>query len=159
MDQSSKDRDRAEGALDDALKRIAGATSENEALNAMGEALKWVHSLEEWYRERLGDRNYFAERAQRHDGQLVGGLVYARMFEHHEIVEVADLDDRWTDIWTDLYGVLVWRQQLPPPKKPGLVKGRDVFYERHAADKLVLETLDVARGFFHHMRTVPALKN
>ncbi len=87
-----------------------------------------------------------------------GGLVYARRFEQHEIAKVADLGDQWTDIYTDLYGVLVWRQQLPPPKKPGLVQGRDVSYERHAADKLVLETLDVARGFFHHMRTVPALE-
>jgi len=83
-----------------------------------------------------------------------GGLVYARRFEQHEIAKVADLGDQWTDIYTDLYGVLVWRQQLPPPKKPGLVKGRDVFYERHAARKLVLETLGVAQQFFSYIRTV-----
>ena len=83
-----------------------------------------------------------------------GGLVYARRFEQHEIAKVADLGDQWTDIYTDLYGVLVWRQQLPPPKKPGLVQGRDVFYERHAARKLVLETLGVAQQFFSYIRTV-----
>lgn len=145
---------RSEKAFLNARGRIATATSMEDSVIALGEALNWAHSLEDWHRKRLGNNRYSKERGSRTDGQIVGGLTFARNFDHHDLVTVAAMGDVYTDFFTEMFGTLVWRDKLPPPPNPRIVHGRDKFYAQHLADKAVLDTLVVAQQFFTYIRPV-----
>lgn len=112
-----------------------------------------IYGLEEWYCTHLGNDYYYAERDSRPDGQLVGGLVWARNFAQHELARTADLGDRYSNFFTEMYGVLVWRprSQLPSPQRPEKWE-RDISYDRHLADQVIPETIATAQRFFAHLR-------
>lgn len=144
-----------ERGLEAARLRMLGAPSEDVALCALTEILCWIYGLEEWYRNHLG--TYYTERDSRTDGQLVGGLVWARTFAQHELARTADIGDLYSDFYTSMFGVLVWRArpQLPPPNRSE-TRGRDAFYDRHLSNQVVPETIATAQQFFAHLRSLIA---
>jgi hypothetical protein len=96
---------RAISGFDGAFKRLLAAADEQEALVALGEALEWLHSLEELHRERLNGKRYFAERSRTPEGKTTGALVYARGAMHHRVVNWSPLGEAHSDYYTDMYGV------------------------------------------------------
>lgn len=118
---------RSQRALQKEVNTLADSKSEDDALNAVGNALKWVHTLEEGHCTRLGSKKYFGERQKHREGLIVGGMTWARRFEHHDLVRIADLGDQYSDHYTAMYGVLVWRRQLPPNTR-GKAHGRDDYF-------------------------------
>jgi hypothetical protein len=145
----------AETGLEAARFRMLAAHSEDDALCALAEILCWIYGLEEWWRRTLGASIYYTERDNRTDGQLVGGLVWARRFAQHELARTADIGDRYSDFLTETFGVLVWRSrsQLPTRKRNrSQTHRRDAFYDQHLADQVVPETIATAQQFFAYLR-------
>jgi hypothetical protein len=77
----------------------------------------------------------------------VGGIVYARGFDHHQLVEWADLEDVLSDVYTEMYGVLCWRELAQVPKARADAHGRDSYYRSHLEKKPVPDSLLVAQRF------------
>jgi hypothetical protein len=78
----------------------------------------------------------------------VGALVYARGFEHHRLVRWSaqpwsTLEDRYTDTYTDMYGVLTWVSTAPERDR----WKRDTFFDRRVAGRVVIDTLKEAQAF------------
>ncbi len=146
MTRSREERIARQG-LAEAFGRIAAATSEDAGLIALHEALGWVYSLEEFHRHRLGDLRYYAERAQVESGEVVAGMVWVRRFAAHELAVTTRLSDGFSDVMTEMFEVLVWRDesQLPPHRSD--TYDRHLHYRNHLASAPVLDTLILARDF------------
>lgn len=142
---------RAISGFDGAFKRLLAAADEQEALVALGEALEWLHSLEELHRERLNGKRYFAERSRTPEGKTTGALVYARGAMHHRVVNWSPLGEAHSDYYTDMYGVLVWVDSAPEPDPTG--KGRDAYFDTLVAGKPVPDTLNNAYRFLTELIT------
>ena len=73
------------------------------------------------------------------------GAIWIRTFDTHEIATVADIGDKYADVYTAIYGVLVWRQ---PAAMPFLILPNEIArfndYQTHLADRVVLKTLRAA---------------
>lgn len=71
------------------------------------------------------------------------GAIWARTFDTHDVVQISELQDQYSDSYTDLYGVPCWKPSASFNSNPdGL--GRDVDYEAHLANEPVAETLRAA---------------
>jgi hypothetical protein len=110
----------AKQGLAEAIDKLEAAPNERSAQVQLGNALKWIHSLEEWHKLRLGksahgDYRYFPERDGTPEGQLVGALVYARAYQHHRLAVWSDFQYPGgnLDIYVDKYGELTWVSAAP----------------------------------------------
>ncbi len=138
----------SEKGLDRALARLLGATDCGDELIAFSETINWIHRLEGAHVERLGNR-YYQERDRRQSGQLVGGIVYARNFDHHRLVLWVDSQGgAFSDVFTDRFGTLCWKElALVPRAKPDPKYARDSYYRIHLEMKPVPDTLLVGQRF------------
>ncbi len=88
------------------------------------------------------EKDFVARAGQAH-GAL--GAIWIRTFDTHEIATVADIGDKYADVYTAIYGVLVWRQ---PAAMPFLILPNEIArfndYQTHLADRVVLKTLRAA---------------
>jgi hypothetical protein len=163
---------------------LGDSVSERGFVDAVAELRKWIMSgdyrqptafryalgslyeLESMHRIRLTDSRYFAERAADADGQVVGGMIYARGLAVHKDSDVADLIGRrpFTVGRSALGGgdtlrgpgvALVWIAftALPSPDNPEK-HGRDAMYQQHVEGRDVLDTISDAERFFVRVATV-----
>ena len=71
------------------------------------------------------------------------GALWARNIDTHELVTSADLEDAYSDYYTEMYGVLVWAplDALPTPTKTDLKNGHPAAYAEALAGRPVLDTI------------------
>jgi hypothetical protein len=93
-----------------------------------------------------GAPNLYQQLAQVAGGDVAAAVLWVRTFDTHAAVKVGEPSDVYSNYYTNLYGVLVWKQraQLPPADPKFAAYGRDVLYDQHLAGKPVLDTTDVA---------------
>ena len=148
----------AERGFDQAFQRIAAAKSEDDAVIALHDALGSVFSLESFHIRRLDpipvkhqpNRGpYDAHRAAaKSQGEVVAAMAWARDFAAHELVVTSDLGELLSDVFTETFGVLVWRDKDDLPPTRFKTHGRDTHYKNRLEGKPVPETLLLAREFF-----------
>lgn len=75
----------------------------------------------------------------------VMGALWIRAFDTHDVVQVSTLKDAYTDFYTEMYGVLVWKPVasmpfvIEPTKNPHLDRYED--YKASLQNRPVLDTM------------------
>lgn len=133
------ERARVERTFRAAFSRMAGATSEEAALDETSNLLHHVYRLAELTRRRVGDPSTLEDLYRRTPGAR--GALWARTFDTHEVASVTVLEDRFTDTFTDLWGDVCWRQLDAAAGFADDKKGRSRDYEEHLAQHGVLDSL------------------
>jgi hypothetical protein len=77
------------------------------------------------------------------DGKIALAIAWARNFRMHDVAEVSHTGDLFSDYYTNLYGVLVWRRRsdFTTATDGG---GRHLFYDTNLEGRPVLDTLQTA---------------
>jgi hypothetical protein len=77
------------------------------------------------------------------DGKTALAIVWARKFRTHDVVEVSQAADTYSDHYTNLHGVLAWR---PRSDFTTTTDGRGwhLLYDSYLRDRPVLDTLQTA---------------
>jgi hypothetical protein len=126
---------------------------------ALGEALLWADALDNHLERAEGAAAYFDRRAGHPAGRAVGGLVYARNFQAHELVGAASASfEAKTPLITHEAGKLtvsglgfsirlMWRDgaDLPPRAERW---ERDAMYEERVAGRPLSHPIDEAIDWF-----------
>ena len=136
-----------ERAFRTAFRHMCEAAIFDDAADQLSNMLHQLYRLSELAKATLGGApNLYQQLAQVAGGDVAAAVLWVRTFDTHAAVKVGEPSDVYSNYYTNLYGVLVWKQraQLPPadPKFPPY--GRDVLYDQHLAGKPVLDTTDVA---------------
>jgi hypothetical protein len=143
--------DVAERGFRTAFRDMCRAANFDDAAVQLSNALHHLYRLSQAGGVRYGGAMpFYAKLYTVPGGEVAGAVLWARSFDTHEAIEtgkpVAEPGDRYSDYYTNLYGVLVWkpRAQLPPPNPKYPAYGRDLLYDQHLDGKAVLDTTQVA---------------
>jgi hypothetical protein len=136
-------------AFDSAYRRMIECNKPEELIDELSNMLHHLYRLSELRKRRwkavIQDftKNDFIARMGQVNGAL--GAIWIRAFDTHEIATVTDVGDRYADVYTATYGVLVWKQ---PAAMPFLVMPKEIArfddYQAHLAGRVVLMTLRTA---------------
>jgi hypothetical protein len=136
----------AERAFGTSFKLLCGATSFDEAADFLSNVLHQLYRLAELAKQASGGSKPFYERLGREaGGEVAAAALWARNFDTHAVVRVAESADMYSDYYTAMYGVLAWRSRSDlPPADPNKTYGRDALYDACLAGRPVLDTCPVA---------------
>ena len=77
------------------------------------------------------------------NGKAALAIAWVRTFHTHDVVEVSEASDIYSDYYTNLYGVLAWRPRSNFTSNPD-GEGWHLFYDRYLEGRSVLDTLQTA---------------
>jgi hypothetical protein len=77
------------------------------------------------------------------EGQTALAAAWARTFRVHDVIEVTEPADLYSDYYTNLYGVLAWRPRTFAPEAT-YPENRGGFYDCRLAGRPVLDTMQSA---------------
>jgi hypothetical protein len=115
-------------AFDNAFRRICEATTPADAEDEFSNALNHMYRLNELGKNRLGKDAFHNKLLGSDDLRAARATIWARTFDVHDVVAVAAMGDVFSDYFTAMFGVLVWKPlaSLPdqtavgPRPSPGL---------------------------------------
>jgi hypothetical protein len=133
-------------AFDSAFQRMCSATSRDEQRDELSNLLHHLYRLGELRSRRWGingqklSEGDFNSRTAQVPGTL--GALWIRSYDTHEIAAVAKFKDAYSNFYTELHGILVWKciADMPfvnLPKAPD----RYVDYQSNLENNPVLDTL------------------
>jgi hypothetical protein len=136
-------------AFDAAYRRMVECGNPEEPPDELSNMLHHLYRLGELRKRRwkasiqgFTEKDFVVRVGQVH-GAL--GAIWIRTFDTHEIATIADIGSRYADVYTAIYGVLVWRK---PGAMPFLIMPNEIArfndYQTHLADRVVLMTLRAA---------------
>jgi hypothetical protein len=132
-------------AFNAAFRRLCEARSVEDAEDELSNLLCQLYRLGELVRATMGtDAAFYGALKGTEQGRAADAAMWARKFDTHNAVVVAELGDVWSDFFTEMFGVLVWRplDQLPQMTAK---QGQHLGYAGHLAGRSVLDT---TRGAF-----------
>jgi hypothetical protein len=133
-------------AFDAAYRRMVECSRPEELPDELSNMLHHVYRLSELRKRRWKaasqsfTKSEFIARVGQVNGAL--GAIWIRAFDTHEIATVADIGSRYPDVYTAIYGVLVWREPAAMPfltMPTELARFED--YRTHLSNRVVLVTL------------------
>lgn len=68
------------------------------------------------------------------------GAIWSRKFDTHQIFQISELSDQYSDYFTQMFGVPRWLSSATFNSDPDNL-GRDADYETHLANRVVPDTL------------------
>lgn len=130
--------------FDLAFVAIAEAADFEAAESHLGHAMEGLYRLYELARQPpLTKALRDAALEATDDGKTALAIVWTRKFRTHEVVEVSQAADMYSDYYTNLYGVLAWR-----PRSDFMAdtdgRGWHLFYDTYLEGRPVLDTLQAA---------------
>jgi hypothetical protein len=144
-------------AFDAAFQRMREAANTDTLQDELSNMLHHMYRLGELRMRRWRAGNSaFTENDFTHPvSQIAGalGALWIRCYDTHEIAVISQLTDRYSDYYTNIYGILIWQpvQAMPFIKIPNAAN-RYTDYCTNLADKPVLDTL---RKAFDHLVNLP----
>lgn len=125
------------------------AATLDAAVDPLNEMLNQLYRLSELAKRKHygGDADLFYRAlAGVTGGDAAAAALWARTFDVHHAFEVGESADVHSNYYTNLYGVVVWKQrsQLPPPNPKHKAYGRELLYDAHMAGLPVLDTTRTA---------------
>jgi hypothetical protein len=138
----------AERGFETSLKLLTVATDADDVITQFSNLLHHLYRLSELAKGSRDPKSFYLELYQQGGGEVAGAVLWTRNFDTHDVVRVAEPQDIYGDIYTDLYDALAWkpRSQLPvPDSKRYPPYGRDLLYDVYLAGKPALDTSLVAR--------------
>ncbi len=127
-------------AFDAAFIRLCAAQSAEEVEAELSNALAQFYRLSELCKHRLGEKQYHNILASTSQLRTARAIVWARTFDAHDVVVVAELRDRMSDYLTEMLGVPVWRALHELPQQVDKY-GRHNDYQIHLENRIVLDTI------------------
>jgi len=125
MSTPDPELDRIGRAFDRAFRRICEATTPADAEDEFSNTLGHLYRLNELGKNRLGKDMFHRKLLGTDDlrRKLLGtddlraarGAIWARTFDVHAVVAVASMGDVYSDYYTAMYGVLVWKPLVSLP--------------------------------------------
>ena len=100
---------RVENAFDAAFTRMCEAESVSELESELSNVLNQLYRLRELARKRFGDSRYYELVKGSNGLRIIRAIVWARKFDVHDTVVMAELSDMYTNYYTEMYGVLAWK--------------------------------------------------
>lgn len=131
-------------AFDAAFHRLVAANDPQIAQDELSNALHHLYRLGEVAERRLNlTRREFNEKVSTAAPGAVGAL-WIRAFDTHEVLETAAMGDLFSDYFTEMYEVLVWkpRSAMTFTKPDQAVRYED--YDAHLANRPALDSLRAA---------------
>lgn len=160
--------DVAARGLAEAIERLRQWISRGDykSPTALSDATNNIYTLDNAWRNRLGESKYYTVRGADPLGQVVAGIGYARNFNVHESVLIEDRRGRRTFAVRGGTGLrsghglkggdltVTWRSlhDLPTPTRK--TYRRDEYYADRVAGRDVVETLEEAAAFFDRLETI-----
>jgi hypothetical protein len=138
--------------FDAAVWRAAQARTQPEQRGALKEALGHLYVLRDYREGQLGRDRYRPLAANCLGGRVTQGLACLRNALTHHLTQPAHpiRSDAYSDTYTTMYGVPVWRRvnDIPDPPR-NLTSGNNdaLAYECEVAGEDVFSTLRAARRF------------
>ncbi len=149
---------RAVKAAYDALRRAEDATSQDDELHALMEAVWWISTANDYLRKLHGS-TYESFREGTHEGRMIKAMWWVRSAAMHDpfgVTGVTELSDAYADTYSDSYDTFVWLPladvQLFDEGAADSVFGRDQ-YSNDLADLPVIDTVREVVEWLHHLRT------
>jgi hypothetical protein len=130
---------RVRRAFEAAWGRMVGATTVEDAEDELSNLLCQLYRLGELAKRTIGGDAFYAALKASDQGRAANAALWARKFDTHHAVVVADLEDIYTNYFTTMYGALAWRplDQLPEPTAK---QGQHLDYGVHLSGRPVLDT-------------------
>jgi hypothetical protein len=105
-------------AFDNAFQRICEATTPADAEDEFSNALNHLYRLNELGKNRLGEDAFHNKlRGSDDDLRAARAAIWARTFDVHDVVAVAAMGDVFSDYFTAMFGVLVWKPLASLPEQ------------------------------------------
>jgi hypothetical protein len=126
-------------AFDAAFRRMCAASNVEDGEDELSNLLCQMYRLHELVEKTLGQKDIRDSLVTTPERRTARAAIWARTFDTHDAAVVADPDDLFSDYFTNLHGVLVWR---PADKLPKQVDNYDrhVDYADYLAGRPVLDT-------------------
>lgn len=103
--------------IDSAFQRVCAATTPTDAENEFSSMLDWLYRLNELGKRRLGDKTFHQRMVGSDDLRAARAAIWARTFDVHRVVAVAAMGDVFSDYFTAMFGVLVWKPLASLPEQ------------------------------------------
>lgn len=120
MTEDATDRvARIRRAFDAAFQRMCEAENPEAAEDELSSVLSQVYRLSEVVKDKLGKGIFYKAMLATNDRRMARAATWARTFDTHDAVVVAEMADIVTDYYTEMYGTLAWRPLDELPKQAG----------------------------------------
>jgi hypothetical protein len=130
-----------------AFAGIVGASDFDVAGDHLGHALHDFYRLWESHKQPPSTKAKRLAAAQTTpDGRTASAIAWARNFPTHDLIEVVNASDLYTDYYTNLYGTLAWKQRITFTANTDKDGDRHLDYDQFLAGKPVLDTLQSGFG-------------
>src|SRR5215216_1118795 len=96
-------------AFDTAFRRIISAPTPGDAEDEFSNTLGHLYRLNELGKNRHGKDAWHNKLLGSDDLRAARAAIWARTFDVHDVVTVAAMGDVYSDYYTAMYGVLVWK--------------------------------------------------
>jgi hypothetical protein len=123
-------------AFDSAFPRICSATTPADAEDEFSNPLNHMYRLNELGKNRLGKDAFHNKLLGFDDLRAARAVIWARTFDVHRVVAVAAMGDVFSDYFTAMFGVLVWKPLASLPEQTDS-------YDRHLDYASFLENRSV----------------
>lgn len=103
--------------FDSAFQRVCAATTPTDVENEFSSMLDWLYRLNELGKRRLGDKTFHQRMVGSDDLRAARAAIWARTFDVHRVVAVAAMGHAFSDYFTAMFGVLVWKPLASLPEQ------------------------------------------
>jgi hypothetical protein len=133
--------DRIEKAFNDAFRRMCAAPTEADLESELSNLLNHLYRLGELCKRRLGEKTFYSKMVSSDDLRRARAAMWARAFDAHRAAVVAPLGDRFSDFYTEMYGVAAWEPLANLPEQTDKWgHGRHLDYTKFLEGMPVLDT-------------------
>ena len=108
---------RVRRAFDTAFRRICEATTPADAEDDFSNLLGQLYRLNELGKSRFGKDTWHKKLTDSDDLRAARAAVWARTFDAHDVVDVASMGNVFPEVYTAMYGVLVWKPLASLPQQ------------------------------------------
>ena len=122
---------------------MCAATTLDDLAIELANALNHLYRLSEHLKRDMGEKPFFERLRSSTELRTVSAIRWVRGFEVHEVTEIAEVGDVYSDFYTEMYGVLVWRP-LACLRVPTDQHGNDRVYVDYLEGRPVLDWSDLS---------------
>ena len=141
--QSDPELDGVRYAFDAAFQRMCEATTHDALMAELSNLFHHLFRVRELCKHRLGSSKLYATEKSTSDLRAARAASWARNFDTHQLYAVASQQDVYSNFYTAMYGILVWKPLSSLPQSTDKY-GRHLDYATELEGKPVLDTLRCA---------------
>jgi hypothetical protein len=131
-------------AFNHALERAAASACAGELEGELSNAMSHLYRLHELCKLRL-IANWDAVIRSSPELASAEGATWVRNFDAHQVFAVTGLSDSYSDSYTNLFSVPIWKRLVDLPAQTDK-HGRHIDYQKHLEGKPAFDTLRLCFG-------------